>query len=439
MLNLKDFVSDLIFSQEKKELKEIIRELQRTLIKADVDPKIVLEITNKLKEEFKEKKELDNNIKRLIISILYDELIKHIGEGKQLQIDKKPFKLMLVGLYGSGKTTTAAKLAHYFSKRGIKTIIVQTDKYRPASYEQLKQLYNNVIDLREEIEKIDNKKFEELIKNYDLVIIDTAGRHSLNEELIEEVKKIKEITNPNFISYVVPAEIGKIIKKEAEQFKELGINGIIITRFDGSAKGGGVLTASKILNVPILFLGTGEKIEDLELFDPKKFLSRILGMGDLETLLEKAKEIQLEKIAEKEKWQEKLMKGTLNFNDLKKQFNTIKKMGSLRKIISFIPGLGTIPKEVIEEQERKIKRWEVIIDSMNKKERINYKFITPRRIKLIAYGSGTSEKEVKELIEYLKLINEFGKALSSNNFRKIQKLAKQMQKQGIDFPNFPKI
>ncbi|MEO2154822.1 MAG: signal recognition particle receptor subunit alpha [Nanoarchaeota archaeon] len=422
MFNLKDTISKLIFSRETKDFKEFIKELQKELIKADVDPKIVLEITNKIKEEFKEKKELDEDVKRLVISILYDELIKFIGEGKEIEINKKPFKIMLVGLYGSGKTTTAAKLAHYFKNKGYKVLAVQTDKYRPASFEQLKQLFDNTIDLREEIEKISNKELEEKIKGFDVIIFDTAGRHSLDNKLINEIKELKEKIKPDFTIYVVPAEIGKAIKKEAEAFKEIGVNGIIVTRFDGSAKGGGVLVASKILNVPILFLGTGEKINDLEKFDPKRFLSRILGMGDLESLLEKAKEIQLDKLAEKEKWQEKLFSGKMTFNDLYKMIESMEKMGRLQKLISFIPGLSMIPKEVIEEQEKRMKKWKVIIQSMKNSERKGKKEITKKRIKLIAYGSGTSEKDVKELIKYLESLNQIGKMMKDQDPAKLMRL-----------------
>jgi len=262
---------------------------------------------------------------------------------------------------------------------------------------------------------MNKEEIENIVKDYDIVIFDTAGRHSLDKDLINEIKELKEKINPNFVIYVVPAEIGKTIKKEAEAFKELGINGLIVTRFDGSAKGGGVLVASKILKVPILFLGTGEKIEDLELFDPKKFLSRILGMGDLETLLEKAKEIQLDKLAEEEKWQEKLFSGKMNFNDLYKMIEAMSKMGKLQKLVSFIPGLSMIPKEVLEEQERKMKRWKVIIQSMRKIERKNPNYITKKRIKEIAYGSGTSEKDVRELINYLESLNKVGKMLSGQD------------------------
>jgi signal recognition particle subunit SRP54 len=417
MFNLKDTISKLIFSRENEDFEEFIKDLQNTLIKADIDPKIVLEIINKIKKEYKEKKKLDENVKRLVISILYDELIKYIGEGIKLEekITKKPFKIMLVGLYGSGKTTTAAKLAHYLTKKGYKVLAVQTDKYRTASYEQLKQLFDNTIDLREKIENIDEKELEEITKDYDVVIFDTAGRHSLDNELIEEIKKLKEKIKPDFTIYVVPAEIGKTIKREAEAFKEIGVNGLIVTRFDGSAKGGGVLVASKILQVPILFLGTGEKIEDLEVFDPKRFLSRILGMGDLESLLEKAKEIQLDKLAEQEKWQEKLFKGEMNFNDLYKMIDAMGKMGRLQKLISFIPGLSMVPKEVLEEQEKKMKKWKVIIQSMKRSERKNPNYITKKRIKQIAYGSGTKEKDVIELIKYLESLNKIGKMLNGQD------------------------
>ncbi len=418
MFDLKETISKLIFSKETRDFNEFIKELQKSLIKADVDPKIVLEITNKLKKEFKEKKKLDENVKRLTISLLYDELIKYIGEGKEIEINKKPFKIMLVGLYGSGKTTTAAKLAHYFEKKGYKVLAVQTDKYRPASFEQLKQLFDNTLDFREK----DLDKIKEVESNYDIIIFDTAGRHSLDNELIKEIKELKEKIKPDLTIYVVPAEIGKSIKKEAEAFKEIGVDGLIVTRFDGSAKGGGVLVASKILNVPILFLGTGEKIEDLEKFDAKKFLSRILGMGDLESLIEKAKEIQLDKLAEKEKWQEKLFSGQMTFNDLYKMIESMNKMGKLQKLISFIPGLSMVPKEVIEEQEKKLNKWKVIIQSMNKKERKNPGFITKRRIKLIAYGSGTSEKDVKELIKYLQTLNQIGKAMNGQDPEKLMRL-----------------
>jgi len=417
MLNLKDTISKLIFSKESKDFEDFIKELQSTLIKSDIDPKIVLDIIKKIKEEYKKKKKLDENVKRLIISILYDELIKYIGEGERLEekIDKKPFKIMLLGLYGSGKTTTTAKLAHYFSRKGKKVLAIQTDKYRAASYEQLKQMFENTLDLRNKIENIDEKELENLIKDYDIVIFDTAGRHSLDEGLIKEIKALKEKIKPDFLVYIVPAEIGKTIRKEAEAFREIGVNGLIITRFDGSAKGGGVLVASKILEVPIFFLGVGEKIEDLELFDPKKFLSRILGMGDLETLLEKAKEIQLDKLAEEERWQEKLFSGKMNFNDLYKMIDAMNKMGRLQKLVSFIPGLSILPKEVMEEQEKKMKKWKVIIQSMKRIERKNPGYITKKRIKEIAYGSGTSEKDVKELINYLESLNRIGKMLKGGD------------------------
>ncbi len=423
MFDLKNTISKLIFSKETKDFEEFIKELQKELIKADVDPKIVLELTKKLKEEFKEKKHLDDNVKRLTVSLLYDELIKYIGEGKEIEVSKKPFKIMLVGLYGSGKTTTAAKLANYFTKKGYKVLAVQTDKYRPASYEQLKQLFDNTIDLREKIEKMSKDEIEELIKDYDIVIFDTAGRHSLDEELIKEIKELKEKVEPDLTIYVVPAEVGRAIRKEAEAFKDIGVDGLIVTRFDGSAKGGGVLVASKILNVPILFLGTGEKIEDLEVFDPKRYLSRILGMGDLESLLEKAKEIQLDKLAEQEKWQEKLFSGKMTFDDLYKMIESMSKLGRLQKIVSFIPGLSMmVPKEILEEQERKMNRWKVIIQSMNKKERKNPNFITKRRIEKIAYGSGTSVKEVKELINYLNSLNQVGRMLNGQDPEKLLRM-----------------
>ncbi len=404
---------------------EFIREIQRALIRADVNVKVVLQMTKELKEEILAGAK--KNISReFIIKLLYDKLVEILGTGEEVKIEGKPFKIVLVGLFGSGKTTTSAKLAKYYSKRGKKVALLALDTFRPAAYDQLKQLGEKINvpvfgdpNAKDPVDVIE--KFESEFPKYDILIVDTSGRNALDEEMIDEVRRIKEKLNPNQIWLVLSADIGQGAKEQAEAFKEIGTTGVIITKLDGSAKGGGALTACAISKVPVRFIGVGEKIDDLEKFDPKRFVSRLLGMGDLEALLEKAKEQFKEE--EVEDLEKKLLSGKFNLLDFYKQIEAISGMGTLKKIISMIPGLSfaNLPEELLKDQEKNFKKFRVIMDSMTKFELEHPEKLNRSRIERIAKGAGVSVSDVRNLIKQYEQMKKMTKKLKGKNLDKLLK------------------
>ncbi|ACV24189.1 signal recognition particle protein Srp54 [Methanocaldococcus fervens] len=394
---------------DKKLIKEVIKDIQRALIQADVNVKLVLKMSKEIERRaLKEETPKGLSKKEHIIKIVYEELVKLLGEeAKKLELSpKKQNVILLVGIQGSGKTTTAAKLARYIQKRGLKPALIAADTYRPAAYEQLKQLaekihvplYGDETKTKSPVEIV--KEGMEKFKKADVLIIDTAGRHKEERGLLEEMKQIKEVTNPDEIILVIDGTIGQQAGIQAKAFKEAvgEIGSIIVTKLDGSAKGGGALSAVAETGAPIKFIGIGEGIDDLEPFDPKKFISRLLGMGDLDSLLEKAEDMVDEKTEESI---DAIMKGKFTLNELLTQLEAIENMGSMKKILSMIPGFGgAMPKELSNLTEAKIKKYKVIISSMTKEERENPKIIKASRIRRIARGSGTTENEVREVLKY---------------------------------------
>ncbi len=382
---------------------EIVRDIQRALIRADVNVRQVKEITDAIKKRALSEEPLKSlNPKEHIIRIVYEELLKGVGEGLEIPLEKA--RIMLVGLQGSGKTTTAAKLAKYFKDRGMKTAVIAADTWRPAAYEQLKQLAEN-IDVgfygrknERDAVRIVKKGLEEL-KDYDMIIIDTAGRHALEDDLIKEMIEIEKAANPDYKFLVLDAAIGQLASKQAEAFHSaIGIDGIVITKFDGTAKGGGALSAARLIQIPIAFIGSGEKIDDLDRFDPAGFISRLLGMGDIKALLEKIERITQEDELDPEKF----LKGEFTLKDVYRQIEAMGKMGPVRKIFEMLP-LGMSMKvddEAMDMTQEKMRRFLVIMDSMTEEELMNPKIIDGSRIRRIAIGSGTSPQEVKELLKY---------------------------------------
>ena len=394
---------------DKKLIKEVIKDIQRALIQADVNVKLVLKMSKEIERRaLEEKTPKGLSKKEHIIKIVYEELVKLLGEEeKKLELNpKKQNVILLVGIQGSGKTTTAAKLARYIQKRGLRPALIAADTYRPAAYEQLKQLaekihvpiYGDETRTKSPVDIV--KEGMEKFKKADVLIIDTAGRHKEEKGLLEEMKQIKEITNPDEIILVIDGTIGQQAGIQAKAFKEAvgEIGSIIVTKLDGSAKGGGALSAVAETKAPIKFIGIGEGIDDLEPFDPKKFISRLLGMGDLDSLLEKAEDIVDEKTEESI---DAIMRGKFTLNELMTQLEAIENMGSMKKILSMIPGFGgAMPKELSHLTEAKIKKYKVIISSMTKEERENPKIIKASRIRRIARGSGTTENDVREVLRY---------------------------------------
>lgn len=395
-------------------LEEIIKNLRRALLEADVSTELINQLSDKIREKAKEEKD---NLKKkeLLVKIIHDELVSLLGgEKKELEI-KKPAKILFVGLYGAGKTTTIAKLAFYLNKRGYKTAMLGLDVHRPAAPEQLEQLGNQIkipafIDKTEKNPLKIYKKFSEQMDKYDIILIDSAGRDALEKSLIQEINELYREIKPQHVILVMTADIGKAAKKQAVEFKNVGVDGVIITRMDGTAKGGGALVACTETNAPVLFICTGEKIHDIETFNPTSFVSRLLGMGDLEALMEKAKS-SIEKEQQK-KIEKRLEEGKFTLLDLYEQLKTMQNMGPLGKIAEMIPGLGgaKLPPELLESQQEKMKRWKFAIDSMTQKEIENPEILDGPRISRISKGSSVSASEIRELLKQYKMVKDMMKS-----------------------------
>ena len=427
---------------DKNLVDSIVRDLQRTMIEADVNVLLVKELSDKIKREAMNDRIKGIDKKEHIIKILHDEIIKILGEEqKRLNLKRGQNRIMLLGLYGAGKTTTIAKLGNYFSKRGNKVAVVGLDVHRPAAKEQLKQLaeknnLNCFLDFEENDAVKTWKKLKNDLKKYNVVLIDTAGRHTLDEDLIKEIKDLFGEIHPTEVILVMPADIGQAAKKQAQEFKEaVSISGVIITRMDSTAKGGGALTACAEIGKDrgVYFITTGEKINDIEEFKPKAFLSRLLGMGDLETLMEKIKSIE-DKNKQK-KIQKSIEAGKLSLEDVIEQIKSMKSLGGFEKIKSMIPGMGgiKIPENLAENQEEKISKWEHIIKSLTPEEKENPEIIEKQtsRIGRIARGAGVNASDIRSLLKQYKMIQSFIKGGSEIDLsekmseKQLRKLAKK--------------
>jgi len=411
-----DKIANAIFL-DKNLVDSIIRDLQRALIEADVNVLLVKELSDKIKKVALDERIKDIDKKEHIIKLLHDELVNILGEHKQLKLQDIQNRIILFGLYGAGKTTTIAKLGNYFAKRGTKVALIGLDTHRPAAPEQLKQLaeknkLNYFIDSKEKDPLKIWKKYEKELKNYNLILIDTAGRHTLDKDLIKEIKLLNKKIKPTESILIMAADIGQAAKQQAQEFKEaIAISGVIITRMDSTAKAGGALTACAETKAPVYFIGTGEKINDIEEFNPKSFLSRLLGMGDLQSLIEKIKSVTDEK--QQEKIQKKLEEGKLSLSDVVEQVKSMSSLGGFNKIKSMIPGLGQakIPENLLENQQEKIAKWEHIIKSLTPEERDNPELLEKQtsRISRIAKGSGVHTSDIRSLLKQYKMLNEMMK------------------------------
>ena len=426
---------------DKNLVDSVIKDLQRAMIEADVNVSLVKELSDKIR-----KTALDERIsgiakKEHVIKILHDELLRILGEQKSLVLKKEQNRIMLLGLYGAGKTTTVSKLGNYFAKRGKKVVLIGLDTHRPAASEQLQQLaeknrLNCIVDTEEKNPLKIWKKFESSgkIKEYDVVIIDTAGRHTLDLDLIKEIKILNKEISPTETILVMPADIGQAAKKQAQEFYEaINITGVIITRMDSTAKAGGALTACGETKSPVYFITTGEKINDIEEFNPKSFLSRLLGMGDLETLIEKIKSLTDED--KNKKISSGISEGKLSLEDVISQVKTMSSLGGFEKIKSMIPGFSNVEKKIpeglLEGQQEKIAKWEHIIKSLTKEERENPELLERQtsRIARIAKGSGVNTSDIRSLLKQYKMLNEMVKSGMGNEMTEGNMLSqKQMQK-----------
>jgi signal recognition particle subunit SRP54 len=433
---------------DDKLINELVKDIQKALLQADVNVKLVFELTKKIKERVKDSKSEKLSKKEQLINIVYEELVVFLGgEASKIEISKKPYNIMLVGLFGSGKTTHCSKLANYYTKRGHKVCLVGLDVYRPAAMDQLEQLAKqaNVSVYIDKKEKDAAKIWNDFSKDqhkYDIVLIDTSGRDALSKDLIEEIENLNKLIKPEERILVISADIGQAAQVQASQFnKSCDITGVIISKMDSTARGGGALSACVETNSQIKFIGTGERINDLETFNPKGFVGRLLGMGDIEALLEKAKDAISEEDAQD--LGARLLKGDFTLIDLYEQMKAMKKMGSIGKIMEMVPGFSQIklPKDALQAQEGKLEQWKTVMDSMTKEELEDPTIIDSARIDRIAKGAGTNSSSIRELIKQHRTGKKMVKMMKGGkNMDKMMKkmgnmgnMAKMMGSKGMKF------
>ena len=416
---------------------ETTKEIRKALIDADVSYAIAKEFTNSVKE-----KAIGMNVinavspNQLMVKITYDELIALMGsQAEDINLKGSPAVILMAGLQGSGKTTHSAKLANPLkTKRGKKPLLVACDVYRPAAIDQL-QVLGKQIDVEVYAEP-DNKKPVEIAKNaikhakdygYDVVIVDTAGRLAVDKEMMDEIGNIKDAVNPHEILFVVDAMTGQDAVNTAKAFNEkLNFDGVILTKLDGDTRGGAALTVRKVTGKPIKFIGTGEKMEALDVFHPERMAERILGMGDIRSFVERAQE-QFDD-EEAAKLSKKLAKNQFDFNDFNQQIQQIKKMGNVKDLMGMIPGMGKIVRNM-DIDDNVFKSVEVMIQSMTPEERANPDIINGSRRKRIARGSGRDIQDVNRLIKQFDDIRKVMKAVN-NGSGKTRGMMKAMKARG---------
>ncbi len=412
-------------------IKELVRDIQRALLQSDVNVRLALEMSKAIeKKALEEKAPAGMTGREHVVRIVHQELVKALGEPRSLKME--PQKIMLVGLYGQGKTTTAGKLGKFFKKKGLNIGLIAADVHRPAAYDQLSQIGEQI-----QIPVYGSKKEKKAativdqglneFKDLDIVIVDTAGRHALDNDLITEMKLVSERTKADEILLVLDATVGQQAGPQAQAFHEaVGVTGVVLTKLDGSAKGGGALSAIAATQAPIVFVGTGENLDNLEQLDPDRFISRLLGMGDLQTLLERAEEVIDSENAEDTA--KRMLSGKFTLIDMREQMEALTKMGPLGKVMEMIPGMsGMMKKGQAEETQKRLEKYKVLMNSMTKEELENPKIIKRSRIERIARGSGSDPQYIREL---LKQYNQSRKMMSNlgGNRRMKQKMMKQFGK-----------
>ncbi len=414
---------------DERTVTEVVKDIQRALLQADVNVKLVMQMSSHIKERaLKEEVPPGMNPREHVIKIVYQELISIVGRSADIPL--KPQTIMMVGLQGSGKTTTTSKLSRYFQRKGMKPAVVCADTFRPGAYQQLKTLCDklNVPFYGEEGNPdavgIVERGLAELEKN-DVLIVDTAGRHSLEADLIDEMEQIHKVAQPDYTLLVLDGAIGQQASEQARAFNDsVGISGVVISKLDGTAKGGGALSAVSETNSAIAFIGVGETPDDLEKFEPDRFISRLLGMGDIKSLIEKAEET----LSEEDIDMEAMMRGRFTLKDMYSQLEAMNKMGPMKQIMQMLPlgGLGAkLSDDAYKVTEDKMKGYRVLMDSMTDEELLNPRLIGSARIKRISMGSGSSPDAVRELLKYHKMMQNAMKGLRGGKFN-MQKMMKKM-------------
>ncbi|MCL4308781.1 MAG: signal recognition particle receptor subunit alpha [Candidatus Thermoplasmatota archaeon] len=415
-------------------LSEVVRDIQRALLQADVNVQLTLDLTQRMRRRAREEKPpAGSSLRDFLIRIIYEEIRSILGEERDFEA--KPRKILLVGLYGQGKTTTAGKLARFLQKKGVRVGLIAADVHRPAAIDQLEQLAKKIgcefyADRTETQAEVIVRDGLAKFPSHLAVIVDTAGRSALDADLISELRRVREGARPDETILVLDAAMGQTAGRSAAAFQEaVGLTGTILTKMDGSAKGGGALSAVAATHAPVLFLGTGEHLDELERFIPTRFVSRLLGMGDLQTLLERFEELRDKEGAQKAA--EHLMAGRFTLRDLRTQIDSLGSLGSMAKLLSFLPGLGQakVDERQLDQTQRQVRRFRAILDSLTPEELLDASLLKGPRIQRAARGSGHRGHEVRAMLRYYETTRKTAHGLASNRrFRR--QFERQMTQEG---------
>ncbi|ABX31061.1 signal recognition particle protein [Petrotoga mobilis SJ95] len=410
----------------EKNIKDAVREVKLSLLEADVHYKVVKELIDRVKEEAIGSKVLESlTPDQEFIRIVRDDLIELMGgkENNKITISRNPGFIMLTGLQGSGKTSTAAKLANFYKKKGKNPLLVAADTYRPAAIDQLVQLGEDIgipvftgdrVNALKIIEE--SKKYAEKLL-HDIVIVDTAGRLHIDEKMMEELENIKKLINPDEILMVVDSMVGQDAVNSAKEFNDkLDLSGFVVSKLDGDSRGGVIISIRYITGKPVKLVGVGEKIDDLEEFYPDRYVGRILGMGDVLSFIEKVEQDIDKKKAEEDA--ERFMDGKFDLKDFLEQIRQIRKLGPLSSLLEMVPG---VPKEQVDvtKGEQELKKFEAIINSMTPKERKNPGILTYSRKQRIAKGSGTTLQDINRLLKSYDQLKKTMKQMKKLKGRKL--------------------
>jgi len=434
-------INKIRFKDDEKALKRALDELKKSLLKADVHHKVVKELLSVVERETKRKGIGKENFLKALKKEL-TEILTAPGKQGFVYSPTPPTVVMMAGLQGSGKTTTSGKLAYYLKLRKKRVLLAAADLQRLAAVEQLRQIADQIevdvfadesINDPVEVAKRALEKAKE--GNYDVLIVDTAGRLAIDQELMDEIKRVKEILQPDEIFYVADSLTGQDAVRSAAAFnKELGLTGVILSKYDGDSKGGVALGIAKQVGVPLRFIGSGEKMPDLEVFIPDRIVGRLMGAGDIESLAEKASAVIDEK--EAKRVAKKIKKGQFNFNDFLEQLEQMKKLGSLKSLIGMIPGMNKMAgaiKDLDLENSGEIKKIKALISSMTPKERENPDLLNNSRKRRLAQGAGLSQMEVNKVLKQFKNAAKMAKKFSGKKgMQDLQNMMSQMQ--GGGFP-----
>jgi signal recognition particle subunit SRP54 len=426
---------------DEEDVSEVVKEIQRSLLQADVDVSMVMELSESIETRALEEDPPGGTSARdHVLRIVYEEMVDVVGESTEIPLE--PQTIMLAGLQGSGKTTTAAKMAWWFSKKGLRPAVIQTDTFRPGAYDQARQLCETAeVDFYGDPDEEDPVRIArdglEATADAEVHIVDTAGRHALEADLIDEIEEIERTVDPDRSLLVLDAAIGQGASEQAREFESaVGIGGVVITKLDGTAKGGGALTAVRETGSSIAFLGTGETVQDVERFEPSGFVSRLLGMGDLQQLSERVERAMQETEEAEDDWEpEDIMSGSFTLVDMRRQMEAMNRMGPLDQVMDMIPGLGgglmdELPDDAMDVTQERMRSFEVAMDSMTDEELENPRTIGRSRVRRIARGSGVPEETVRELLDQHRMMERTLKQFRGMGEGDMQRMMKRLQQGG---------